>query len=364
MRIGIDASGIFGWRGPSRNIRNIIRSLIDTDDINTYFIYTPFEVNDYLSKKDNHRWIVVNKTTILPWLNFSLPIAMLKSNVDVALFPQANFWIVNPTKTVVMTRAAKIEQYDKGIINKIVPWLQRKNFNRVANKVCAVSRFNATQINISCGIALEKIEIVNNGVDPVFLDASIKPNEIYGKYLLFTGGTEQRKNIKRLIEAFNKIVKYYKDVKLILVGGKYAPFEPTWDIYKKQIEELGLKDKIVIYGIEKDSRKLAGLYRGAELVVYPSLQEDFGMVSVEAMACGTPLVASNAPSIPEIAGDAAVYFDPYDVEDMAGKIMKVLKNKELRRALIREGLGRVKRYDWNVSAKKLLGVLETVYKAG
>lgn len=364
MRIGIDASGIFGWRGPSRNIRNIIKSLIDVDDFNSYYIFSPEEVSNFLTEKCNYKWVIVKKKGILPWLNLSLPLAMIKNKIDVALFPQANFWLVKPAKTVVMTRAAKIEEYNKGVINKIVPWLQRRNFNNVADRICAVSHFNATQINLSCGISVDKIEIVNNGVDPIFLDTKIVPNMEYGRYILFTGGTEPRKNIRRLIEAFGKIAQKEKNIKMLLVGGKYAPSEPTWDVYQKQIEDLCLHKSVILYGVEKDSRRLASLYRGSQLVVYPSLQEDFGMVSVEAMACGVALVASNAPSIPEIAGDAAEYFDPYDVNDMAGKILKVLRNSDLRRALIRKGRERVKRYDWNVSAIKLLGVIESVYKNG
>ena len=107
-------------------------------------------------------------------------------------------------------------------------------------------------------------------------------------------------------------------------------------------------------------KNLAGLYKGARLTVFPSLWEEFGMIAVEAMACGSPLVASNVAAIPEVVGDAGVLFDPYDVQDMAEKMELVLKDRVLREQLIEKGKERVKMFDWEVLGRKLLCVLEEV----
>jgi len=360
MRIGIEANGIFGWRGPSRNTRNIIRSLIETDSKNQYYLFTAFEPNLELPQKENYRWVRVKKRRFIPWLNISLPLAVIKNKIDVFVFPSANFWLWKPTKTIVLTRAARIASYGFSLADKIQAWLLRGRFNKIADKVGAVSHFNATQITLSCRVHESKLVVINNGIDPVFLDTDIPAFSEYGDYILFTGGTEPRKNISRLIDAYKIIVLRGMSEKFVIVGGKYAPTEPQLGKYRSKIEALGLKERVILHGVEKDTKKMASIYRGARLVVYPSLQEDFGMVSIEAMASGVPLVASNAPSIPEIAGDAAIYFDPYDVEDMADKIERVLKDEELRSSLILKGRERVKRYNWEKSARKLLELINEV----
>lgn len=360
MKIGIDASGTFGWRGPSRNILNLIRALIKLEGKNEYYLFASRESAFELPPKNNYQWITVEKKKFVPWLNVSLPISIQRHKLDIFIFPQANFWIWKPTRTIVLTRACKIEHWEDTLSDRLQANIQRKRFNHIADRVGAVSYFNATQIQLTCGIPEEKFEIINNGVDPIFFDQDIPPFTEYGEYILFAGGTEARKNISRLIDAFGIVISRGRSERLVLVGGNYAPSEPQIAEYLSKIRDLGLEERIVLHGVETDTRKMASLYRGASVVVYPSLQEDFGMVSVEAMACGVPLVASNAPSIPEIAGDAAIYFDPYDTQEMADKIEKVLIDKALRETLIARGRERVEKYSWENSAKKLLNLLESV----
>jgi glycosyltransferase involved in cell wall biosynthesis len=360
MRIGIDANGIFGWRGPSRNTINLIRSLIEIDDKNQYYLFTAYKPSLKLPPKENYQWVWRKKRRFVPWLNVSLPLSVIKHDIDVFVFPSANFWVWKPTRTIVLTRAATVWAWDTCLLDRSQAWVLRKRFNRIADKVGAVSHFNMTQISLSCGVDESKFVIINNGIDPRFLDPSIETFSAYGEYILFTGGTESRKNILRLIEAYRILVSRGIREKLVFVGGKYAPTEPELNEFVDKIEGLGLRDRIIFHGVEKDTKTLASIYRGSKLVVYPSLQEDFGMVSIEAMACGVPLVASHAPSIPEIAGDAAIYFDPYDVEEMAEKIEKVLRDDQLRASLIARGKERVKRFSWDNSARKLLDLIEEV----
>jgi glycosyltransferase involved in cell wall biosynthesis len=330
------------------------------DDKNHYYLFTAYKPNLELPPKENYQWVWRKKRRFVPWLNVSLPLSVMKYRVEVIVFPSANFWVWKPTKTIVLTRAATVWSWDTSLSDRIQAWVLRKRFNQIADKVGAVSHFNATQISLSCGVDESKFIIINNGIDPRFLDPNLEAFSDYGAYILFAGGTEPRKNILRLIEAYRILVSRGIREKLVLVGGKYAPTEPELNEFIGKIEVLGLKDRIIFHGVERDTKRLASIYRGAKLVVYPSLQEDFGMVSIEAMACGVPLAASNAPSIPEIAGDAAVYFDPYDVEEMADKIEKVLKDDHLRTWLIARGKERVKRFSWENSARKLLDLIEAV----
>ena len=359
MRIGIDGSGIFGWRGPSRNIRNIIRSLSLCAQGHELFVFLTKPPDENFSFRNNNlTFFILKYVRLVPWLNVTLPLAAKKYHIEVMLFPQANFWFFKPIPTVILTRAEKIEALYDTLPDKIQAKIARWRFKKVADKVGAVSHYNAHQIHRSYNIREEMFEIINNGVDPVFFDDRIAPCTKYGDYILFCGGTEKRKNVHGLFQAYKILLSRGITHKLVLVGGKYVPADESEDSLGKLTKSLGISDMVILHGIEEDIKVVASIYRGATLAVYPSFQEDFGMVSVEAMACGCPVVASRMPSIPEITGDAAEYFDPYDTVEMAEKIEKVLKDEGLRKNLIRAGKERVKRYSWETSARKLMQLLE------
>jgi len=359
MRIGIDASGTYGWRGPSRNISNIIKTLVEIDQVNQYYLFSIKEPEIVLPPKGNYHWMKIPKRRFVPWLNVSLPLAALRNRIDVFLFPQANFWLWKPIKTVVLTRAATIEPWRDNIYDRISTNIRKARFSKIPDRIGCVSHYNATLIHYVFNVPLEKMEVINNGVDPAFLDHDVKPFDGYGEYILYTGGTEPRKNVKRLVAAYAMACKNDVSASLVMVGGRFTQNEPDMRALLDTKEAKHVKNRIILHGIEKDSKKLASLYRGARLVVYPSIQEDFGMVSVEAMASCVPLVASNASSIPEIAGDAALYFDPYDPEDMSRKIIAGLSDEKLRSMLVARGRERVKKYSWEDAAKL---IIEMIYR--
>ncbi len=359
MRIGVDASGIFGWRGPSRNIRNLILHLLEIDIDNQYFLFVPDNPTFKLPHRDNYKWVVIKKHKYLPWVNVTLPLSCLSHHIDLMIFPNINFWMFKPAKTIVFTRTADILPFSDSLVEKAAVYSRKFMFKRIADKVVANSHFNATQIRLTSKIPESLISVIYNAIDPQFLAAPDPYENNYGDYILFVGGTERRKNISRLIKAHEKLVMKGHDTKLVIVGGVYTSY------YDIELSAL-MKDhtisnsSIILHGIERDTRKLANLYRHARATVFPSLQEDFGMISVEAMACGCPLVASRAPAIPEIAGDAAEYFDPHDVDEMASKIEAVLTDEQLRSSLVQRGYERVKKYNWNSSVLKLLQVIQEI----
>jgi glycosyltransferase involved in cell wall biosynthesis len=362
VRIGIDASATFGWRGPSRNVKNLIQSLLTVDTQNEYFLFVPGEPALDLGSLGNYRWVVVKKRRFVPWLSFSLPLSARRHQLDVFLFPHMDFWLWKPLRTVVMTRAATIAPFLKGKKERINAAVKKFRLGQIADRIVCVSHSNATFIRFSCGIDEAKMAVIYNGVDPLFLSATLPAVTDRKKYILYVGGTEKDKNILRLLEAYRMLVSRERNAGhvLVIVGDVYMGFGETKDILTQTVERLGLKDKVIFKGAIKDTAELAGIYRGATLFVFPSVLESFGLVPLEAMACGCPVVASNAPAIPEILGDAALYFDPYDVEEMAEKIEKVLKDNQLRTSLISSGKERVKRFSWETSARKLLNLLEYV----
>lgn len=353
MIIGIEGNGLFGWRGPSRNIRNALRALARFAPKNQYIVFVARPVESHFPKDSNITYVHLSSKRFIPWLNCTLPFTVGEYHLDAFLFPQGNFWFFKPVTTVVWMRSATIDPWTPSFVDWFSAALKRMLLKRVADRVLTVSHFNATQLLLTCGIPEDTIGIVNNGVDPVFLDETIEPENNLGRYLLFLGGNEERKNFNRTAQAFAKLISMGHDLKLVVVGGQYGSERATSERIR-YTEELRIRSRVVFHGVETDTVSLSRLYRGALLTIYPSTQETFGMVAIEAMACGCPLIASYMPSIPEIAGDAAIYFDPYDPEDMTDKIDRVIRDDGLRRDLISRGRERVKRFSWEKSAMLLL----------
>jgi len=173
-------------------------------------------------------------------------------------------------------------------------------------------------------------------------------------YLLYIGDMRPYKNLERNLEAFARLnLRKFKFV----IGGKKDPrFYPR---IRKKIDELFLKDRVVFldYVPQHD---LPHLYSEAAAFVFPSLYEGFGLPPLEAMACGCPVIVSNAASLPEVCGDAAYYVDPYNVQSISEGIYKVLMDDTLRQDLIEKGLERAKLFSWEKSAKEHLKVFKEV----
>lgn len=175
-------------------------------------------------------------------------------------------------------------------------------------------------------------------------------------YLLYVGQWRQHKNIIRLIRAFYLLRRQYKIDYQLVLAGKIDQKAPE---VLATIQKLGLKSEVILTGYIPDN-DLPYLYNGADLFVFPSLYEGFGLPPLEAMACGTPVVASNASCMPEVLGEAVEYFDPLSVESMAQVIAKVVKSYSLRQELKTLGLRQVKKYSFDQMAEQTLAVYQQV----
>jgi glycosyltransferase involved in cell wall biosynthesis len=166
------------------------------------------------------------------------------------------------------------------------------------------------------------------------------------------GTLHPRKNYTRLIQAYAAIrPDIGREVKLVIAGGTGWKTEPIFDM----VEECGVHKDIVFPGYVAEN-DLPALYSLAELLAFPSLYEGFGLPPLEAMACGTPVVASNVSSLPEVIGDAGLMVNPLDVEALAGSIRDVVSDVALRDGMIERGLAQAQRFTWTEAASKLLDV--------
>lgn len=177
-------------------------------------------------------------------------------------------------------------------------------------------------------------------------------------YFLAVGTLEPRKNLSRLVRAYGKALQAAPDLpRLVIVGKlgwKHANFE-------KLLAALALQGRVQLAGYVPDE-ELLRLYQGASAFVYPSLYEGFGLPVLEAMACGTPVIASSSSSLPEVGGEAALYVDPTDEDELCKRLIQ-MKDANLRLAKSRQGLEQARRFSWEETARKTLMVYRTVHRA-
>ncbi len=210
-------------------------------------------------------------------------------------------------------------------------------------RVIAVSEFTKRRIIACTGVAPEKVVVVPNGVGRQFRPPGFEESErmkarypvLRGNYLLYVGSLEPRKNLARLFKAWQLALRDDPDVTLVVAGASGKVFSGTG--FETPPERVHMLGRI-------DDRDLHTLYGNALAFVYPSLYEGFGLPPLEAMACGTPVVVSDAASMPDLVGGAAIRVDPVDVESIAFGLRTVLGDRPLREDLRRRGLEKAREF--------------------
>ncbi len=182
---------------------------------------------------------------------------------------------------------------------------------------------------------------------------------IHTAYILAVGNIQPRKNLVRLIKAFALIRQQIESVQLVIVGKAQWQSSAVYE----EVKHLGLEQDIVFTGYVPDE-DLALLYNAAQVFVYPSIYEGFGLPILEAMACGTPVVTSNTSSMPEIAGNAAILVDPYQVDEIQAAIQRILRDPDLSLSLSQEGLKRAEAFSWLGTARDTLRVYTSLINKG
>ena len=235
-----------------------------------------------------------------------------------------------------------------------------------ARFVLTVSECTRQDVLRSFRVGEDKVLSVPLGVSDRFRVLSTKETDRFKAskglthpYLLFVGNAKPHKGIPTLILAFQQLAPLFRDLDLVIAGG-YASENPY---VRSILQGSGLTGRVRELGHCTED-ELVGAYNGAEVLVMPSLYEGFGLPVLEAMACGTCVVASDAGSLPEIAGDAALIVRAGDADVLADALKSVLLDSGLRRTLIQRGTTRTKHFSWKETAKKTLEVYEMVAARG
>jgi glycosyltransferase involved in cell wall biosynthesis len=227
---------------------------------------------------------------------------------------------------------------------------------RKAEHIVTISEYSKTQIVERLGVQAEKVTAIYCGVNGEFhcvdrkeaYAAVSRALGIQEPYVLYVGNLKPHKNVSTLLRAFARVCKRSDFPYKLLIAGD----DPRWgSVRREECAQLGI-DSATLFVPHVSQELLPKLYAGAELLVMPSTIEGFGLPVLEAMASGTPVVCSRAASLPEVAGDAALYFDPANAEELASTIEKLLNSRELRESLRATGLERAKQFTWEESTRK------------
>jgi len=214
--------------------------------------------------------------------------------------------------------------------------------------------------------ASEKTVVIHLGISddlrvvdsPQQLDAVRNAYGLPEHFILFTGRQEPKKNLLRLLEAFHMLRADGGSAHKLVLAGTH---DRETAAIRRRITELGLDNEVILTAfVPQDS--LAALYSAADLFVFPSLYEGFGMPPLEAMACGTPVVASSRAAVPEMLGDAAVLVDPGEPATIANAMKEVLKREELRKSLVASGLEKAPLFSWEKAAKATESLYRSVWE--
>ena len=323
--------------------RHDVKSQIDYDikiKQNKMLTYTMY---NFLTKKLNirHNLIFGTKSDIYHFFNFTIP-KNIKGKVINTIYDTV---FISAPET--MGDRKELEEYKYGA--------------QKSDLIITISESAKNDIIKNLDVKEDKIEIVYPGIDlenysriyeKEELERIRKKYNLPSEYILYLGTIEPRKNIERIIKAFIKYKKERKDnLKLILSGKKGWKYENIMELVKLRPEDITFTEYV-------DEEDKIALYKMAELFVFPSLYEGFGMPVLEAMAAGVPVVTSNVSSLPEVAGDAAILVDPLNEDEIFEAYKKILSDKKLQREMIQKGLEQAKKFEWKESVK----VLEQIYE--
>ncbi|MCX7785257.1 MAG: glycosyltransferase family 4 protein [candidate division WOR-3 bacterium] len=226
-----------------------------------------------------------------------------------------------------------------------------------AHHIITMSNYTKKALVDFFNIKSEKISVIYEGVDEKFqpydrnqTTKTLSHYLINRPYLLAVGTLEPKKNYPLLLKAFQSLKI---DWDLIIIGKKGWKSNGIF----KTIDKLGINQRVKILGYVK-IEDLPYFYNGAEIFVFPSLYEGFGLPLLEAMACGTPVVCSNSSSLPEIGKDAVLYFNPYSVDELTNQLTKLINDAKLRQELSQKGIARAQEFSWQKTARQTLEVLK------
>lgn len=352
MNIAIDGyeANITSRVGIGRFAYEVINRLYAQKAQHHFHVYIPSKPLPHMPKETtNWTYHVVWPKKF--WTFIGLPYAIIRDRPDVVFSPTHYIprWVRFPRIMAIMdvSYLKFPELFRSQDLHKLVNWTAYSV--RHAAKIVTISDFSKDAIIEAYGVPKNRVVVAHPGLSMGQKTINIKPRNT--RYILSVGTLQPRKNFSRLIEAFSRLAD--KDIRLVIVGKKGWLFDEILEAPKR----FGVSDRVQFLDFVPDE-DLPSLYKNAACFALPSLYEGFGLPVLEAMALGVPVVVSNTSSLPEIAGDAGIYVNPEDSEDIAKGLGIALKENQVDR--ITKGKVRAKMFTWDNAADQVMKVLEEV----
>ncbi len=285
------------------------------------------------------------------WLEWALPFHFKKDKIDVFYSPDGFLSLNTEVPQIAVFHDLAFEHFPEGI-SKVGAWYYKRYMPKFAQKakhLLAVSEFTKQDIIKTYNISEEKISVTCNGVSDIFkplnTDNQIIVRDKYTKgkpYILYVGSIHPRKNLGRLLMAFEKLKKENTtDLQLLICGRKAWNFDEIFDFFN----DMEFKEEVHFTGSVSDN-ELSKIYGSASVLCYISLFEGFGIPILEAFASHIPVITSNVSSMPEVAGDAALLVNPYNIDEIKNAMGKIFMDSNLSQFMIEKGKERLKYYSW------------------
>ncbi|WP_410506235.1 glycosyltransferase family 4 protein [Haloimpatiens sp. FM7315] len=371
MKIGIDARASICYEGTGIGTYTyeLINNLNKVDSKTIYNLYAHKNECNFPNKNINFNIKEVKKNNKLNfWEETNIPNNIFMDNLSLYHVPQNGIGLpTNKNCPYIITLHDVIPFKMPETVSDTYLKIFNQNINQIislCDGIITVSNYSKEDIIKTLNYPKDKIYVTYLASESIYKPLNKKKCKSFIKnyygieedFILYIGGFSPRKNISGLIDAFSKIAKKRK-IKLIIGGRKGKSYE----LYKNQVERLNMENKILFPGF-LPAKHMPFFYNAAKIFVYPSLYEGFGLPPIEAMACGSPVIASNRTSIPEILGNSAYLINPEDTDMIKAAIIKVLDDDNFKNTLIKNGFIKSNSLNWKKTAMDTIAAYKNTIK--
>jgi len=366
-KIGIDIRKLRDY-GIGTYIENLINQFSRLDSENQYILFCrPQDRENLPPLRGNFHPVVDRSTNYSLREHFSLPRKAKRLKLDLYFSPHYVLPLLTPCRAIVTIHDVIHLLFPENLPHKGAYYYARFIIGRAltkAERVITVSHHSKADIQRLFPGYASRIEVIHNSIDPHFFH---QPREeellrVKGRFqidypfILFVGNLKPHKNLTNLLKAFSLLRdRQQRGLKLVIMGAERDKSPQITET----LDRLSLRQEVRFLGYV-NKEELCCLYHLAELLAFPSFYEGFGLPPLEAMACGTPVLASHLSSLPEVLGDAALMVNPHQVEEIAEGMQQLIENHHLREEFIRRGAQQIKRYSWEEAARRYLALFAQI----
>lgn len=376
MRIGIDAR-LYGLEhaGLGRYVMKLVQKVIETDRKNQYILFITSKHAEEFKGKKRVKTVICNIPIYSLAEQIALPVIFSQQKLDLLHIPHFNAPLFYPGKYL-LTIHDLIKHDSKGmdtttrqpilyLFKRLGYLLLTSLITKRASAIIVPSNFVKEDVSKRLHVPLNKItvtyEAVSNSLKEVVLSQKEK-REVLAKYnlvqpfIVYTGSVYPHKNVDLLIDSIEKHNRQRElDLQLALICSRSV----FWDRINKKINDRGITNWIKMLGFVDDS-DVSKIYSLALALVHPSKMEGFGLTGLEAMSVGLPVISSNASCLPEVYGDAAIYFNPNSIDELVKCIDELIGSPDLRETLSEKGYLQSRKYSWEKMGKETVALYKSI----